>query len=221
VGGAPDDAAGVYGEDQGVDGQRDAPADQRVERTGERDPARRRLQRRDQRRGHGSLLREHLAGAEQQGDRHGEADHDRELPGARAEHQDEQIADGDPERDADDDLEGAPAALAERQSERDDRRDGREERPRVADDLGGDEPGDQRGQRDLDDRPGGERDSIRARARGGPRPLRRLLEQGLGAIAQAPGGLHGARSWHTPASRPRPMTTRGHAAGQRRSDRAI
>ena len=112
-----------------------------------------------------------------------------ELPRARAEHQDEQVAHRDAQRHADDDLHRPAPALAEREPERDDRRDRGEERLGVADHLRGDEPRADGRERDLRDGARRRASARSARTRADDaRALGRLLEQGLGAIGSVRDG---------------------------------
>ena len=90
----------------------------------------------------GSLVDEEVAGVQEHRRRHGQAHHEADLPGARAEVQHEQVAQEDPDRDTGAHLDHAPQPLGVRRAERDDRRDRREDRHVVAEQVLGDQPRD-------------------------------------------------------------------------------
>ena len=142
-------------------------ADERVGEAAPVDPVGRRLDGRDEHGGEGSLRHEQRSAAEQHGGGHRERDDEHQLQHADADAGDQQVADRDPQRHADDQLDRAPSAREVRGADRDDRRDRREVRLRMAEHVPRDEPR----------RPGGER-RLRDRQRRGAQILQAAAEEG-------------------------------------------
>ena len=186
-GGAPHQVERPRGKHERIDEQGHAAADERVEEARERDAVGRRLQRGDERGRDRGLGGQHLPAAEEDRRRRGQQHHERELGGARADLQHEQVGDRDAQGDAERDLRRPPAALADGDPERDDRRDGGEERALVTEHLGGEHPGDRRRHGGLEDRPPRQPKALHARAPGHLRALRGLLDQRRGAIGERRG----------------------------------
>ena len=90
---------------------------------------------------------------------------------------DDEVCDPEPHGDAEGQLDGALEPPADAQAEHDDGRDRREDRPRVAEDLDGEEPGGGGRDRDLHDRAGGELQALGALAHREAPALGRVLEQ--------------------------------------------
>jgi hypothetical protein len=179
----------VRRQQQCVDDQRAAAADQRI------DEARAREVRGGRQGGHEHgrdrrLVDHDLPGAEEDGGAHGQQHHHGEDRGPAADQQHEHVGHPDAHRDADGKLEGAAAALPDGDPERDDRGDRREERLGVADHVGGDQVGAGRGDRRLHDRAPGDPQAVEAGAHRGPRPVGRALDQRPAPLGE-PGGDFG------------------------------
>ena len=110
-------------------------------------------QRRHHDRLHGRLHHEQLPAVEQDRRRHRQRHDDRQLPPARPDAGDDQVGEEHADRDPDGHLGDPPQPLAVGRPEAHDGRDGREERRRVAEQVGGDEPRHARRDRALADLP--------------------------------------------------------------------
>ncbi len=122
---------------------------------------------------------EELAGRQHDRDPHGEHDDQGQLPGAVAEHEDDDVTDEHPDGDADRHLDDPAQPLPVGEAEAQDGRDGGEEGHRVAEDVLGHEPGRQDGDADLGDehpalaQPAQSALQARAQGVGGHGPVRR------------------------------------------------
>ena len=112
---------------------------------------------------HRCLVDEDDSLPEQHGCGHGEADDQRDLPAAGPEQVGQHVADEDADGDPDGHLRDPAQPLAIAGAEADHRGDRSEERRRVVEDVGGDHPGDPRGNGALRDLPG-----LRTKARPAP-----------------------------------------------------
>ena len=156
---------GVDRQQHGVDRDPDRPADQRID-----EPlAALRLQGRDQHGRGRRLVDQQRASPEGHRRAHGQHDDQGELHAPRADHVHEQVRDQDAERDAQPDLDGPARAPPGPNPDDDHRGDRSEERPRVADEVPRDDPGDRGRQRALEDRNSG---MAEAQAHGGDLRLR-------------------------------------------------
>jgi hypothetical protein len=113
-----------------------------------------------------------------------ERDDHPDLPGAGADQEHEQVGHEDPERYAEGHLHRAAAALPESHAERDHGGHGREERPRVPEELGRREPGQGRGHGRVQDRARADEERLAPALEAGARPRCRLRAELLAAQAR-------------------------------------
>jgi hypothetical protein len=107
------------------------------------------------------------------------------LPRAGPDAGDEEIADSDPERDAEGQLDDAANRIRGRGAESDDRRDRREERTLVPDRVVGERPREPAADRRLDDRIGELAERVDARRNRDAQSDRQTLHRGVGARARS------------------------------------